>query len=143
MSRDLLETLLLMQSRLVYAQVRNMGKLIGQRKRMANGPRGVYQHLLPEVRLLYIYSGHMSRDCVMHIYIVAATLVATVLRTGAEAGLGGAAADLAQLGVRIRSRAAHSLRRARKRLLQIVFYSLFMPKTIVLPRQARDRHRKR
>ena len=63
----------------------------------------------------------MSRDCVMHIYIVAATLVATVLRTGAEAGLGGAAADLAQLGVRLRSRAAHSLRRARKRLLQIVF----------------------
>ena len=30
----------------------DLGKLIGQRKRMANGPRGVYQHLLPEVRLL-------------------------------------------------------------------------------------------
>lgn len=32
------------------SRYRQLGKLIGQRKRMANGPRGVYMQLLPEVR---------------------------------------------------------------------------------------------
>ena len=30
--------------------VRNAGKIVGRRKRMANGPRGVYKHLTEEVR---------------------------------------------------------------------------------------------